>query len=418
MMAALTARGLRIQPFKVGPDFIDPTHHTAICGRASRNLDPFMMGEEEVIRTFVRASEGADVAVIEGVMGLFDGMEGTSLGSTAHVAEILSLPVILVVDVSGMSRSANATIQGYRSYDSGVRVGGVIFNRVGSAHHRQMIESSLSVPAYGWIPKDPSRMVESRHLGLKMAGETDRMREWGLLIEESCDLGKVLRDAVTPHLPPVPEDTTGSGERVRVGVARDPAFCFYYQENLLRLNRRGGDLVYFSPLQDPLPKVDVLYLGGGYPELYAGILAASPCLRDIRAAADEGRPVYAECGGLTCLCRTLSVQGREHRMAGILPADAAMHPRFQALGYVEASSTGISSLLPEGLSYRGHEFHYSALTCDRDARYAVQLSRGKGIDSGKDGLAEQQVVGAYSHAYWTDSFADALLEAGRRGKKR
>ncbi|MDD1679281.1 MAG: cobyrinate a,c-diamide synthase [Methanomicrobiales archaeon] len=419
IMAALTARGLRVQPFKVGPDFIDPSHHSAICGRPSRNLDPFMMGEEEVVRVVSNASEGADVVVIEGVMGMFDGLGGTTTGSTAHVARILSLPVILVVDVGGMSRSAHAVIQGFRTYDPAVRVGGVIFNRVGSGSHRTLIEHSLTVPAYGWICTDPARGVRSRHLGLLMAREDETMQTWGPVMEEQCALDALLRDAICPRsnlfsssaeVPPQ--------ETVRVGVARDAAFCFYYQENLDRLVRRGGSLVYFSPLSDRLPEVDLLYLGGGYPELHAEVLSSSSCTTDIRRAADDGMPILAECGGLTYLCRTITTDSGEHRMADILPADATMHSRFRALGYVEASATGASPLLPPTLAYRGHEFHYSALTCDTDARFAVQLSRGKGIRDGKEGLMDQNVVGTYSHAYFTDAFADALLSAGRRGKKR
>ncbi len=415
IMAALTVRGLRVQPFKVGPDFIDPSHHTAICGRPSRNLDPFMMGEEEVMHTVARASEGADVAVIEGVMGMFDGLGGTATGSTSHVASILSVPATLVVDVHGMSRSAHAVLRGFRDYDPQVQVGGVIFNRVGSEAHRRQIEAFLEVPAYGWIRKDPRRGVQSRHLGLLMAGEGAGMGEWGPVIEEQCDLDALLRDAVRPRPPPsLPHALPPKKTRIRVGIARDPAFCFYYQENLDRLERRGGSLVYFSPLSDPLPDVDLVYLGGGYPELHAAALSTSPCTQEIRSSAVEGVPIFAECGGLTYLCRSLATKEGRYPMAGVLPADAEMCSRFQALGYIEARGTGISPLLPVTLGYRGHEFHYSALTCDSDARFAVRLIRGTGIHEGKDGLAAHMAVGTYSHAYFTDAFADALLCAGEQ----
>jgi cobyrinic acid a,c-diamide synthase len=419
IMAALVTRGLCVQPFKVGPDFIDPSHHSAICGRPSRNLDPFMMGEEEVVRTVARSSEGADVAVIEGVMGMFDGLGGTASGSTGHVAELLSVPVTLVVDVSGMSRSAHAVIHGFRTYDTDVQVGGVIFNRVGSDSHRQLIQQFLTVTCYGWIRSDPARGVGSRHLGLLMAEEDERMRAWGPVMEEQCDLDALLRDAVRPRLDIPPSPSFAPPESgIRVGVARDAAFCFYYQDNLDRLEQSGGDLVYFSPLIDRLPEVDLLYLGGGYPELHASSLSTSPCTGDIRAAAEDGMPILAECGGLTYLCRTITTQDQRHPMAAVLPADAEMYPRYQALGYVEGSSTGTSPLLPPHLSYRGHEFHYSALTCDPEARFAVRLQRGKGISEGRDGLAEYQTVGTYSHAYFTDAYIDALLSAGRRWRKK
>jgi cobyrinic acid a,c-diamide synthase len=377
-----------------------------------------MMGEEEVIRTFVRASQGADIGVIEGVMGMFDGLEGSSTGSTADVARILSVPVILIVDVSGISRSAHAIIHGYSTFDPEVKVGGVIFNRVGSRHHRQMIESSLAVPVYGWIPVDLGRITESRHLGLFMASEDQAMQEWGPLIEKTCDLDTLLRDAKIPSLPPVESAEAEKAFSARVAVAHDPAFCFYYEENLRRLERRGGNLSYFSPLQDRLPDADLLYLGGGYPELHAGALASSSCTRDIFRAAESGMPIYAECGGLTYLCRKLQTNVQVYHMVGVLPADVTMYPRFQALGYIEAESSGASPLLPKGLSYRGHEFHYSALDCDRDARFAVRLSRGKGIQEGRDGLCTQKTVGTYCHAYFTDVFADALLAAGKEWKKQ
>ncbi len=419
IMAALTARGMRVQPFKVGPDFIDPSHHTAICGRPSRNLDPFMMGEEEVVSLVSRASKGADVAVIEGVMGLFDGMGGTVTGSTAQVASILSLPVILVVDVHGMSRSAHAVIRGFRTYDPAVQVGGVIFNRVGSVAHRTQIEPALEVHAYGWIHKDPARGVRSRHLGLLMAGEEEGMGAWGPVIEEQCDLDGLLRDASRPCpgvSPSVPDSLSGGG--IRIGVAWDPAFCFYYRENLDRLERRGGTLVYFSPLRDHLPEVDLLYLGGGYPELHASTLSTSPCTREIREAAEDGMPILGECGGLTYLCRSLLTQEQRYSMAGVLPADAEMHRRFQALGYIEGQGTGVCPLLPVGITYRGHEFHYSALTCDPGARFAARLRRGTGIREGQDGLTEYSTLGTYGHTYFTDPFADALVSAGREWKRR
>lgn len=419
IMSALTVRGLRVQPFKVGPDFIDPSHHTAICGRSSRNLDPYMMGEEDVVRTVAQASEGADVAVIEGVMGTFDGLDGTATGSTGHVAAILSVPVILVVDVRGMSRSAHAVIQGFRTYDPIVQLLGVIFNQVGSDSHRRLIENGLMVPSYGWIYSDPSRGTRSRHLGLLMAEEDESMLGWGTVMEDQCDLDTLLQDAPRPQLH-ISSSSSGvpSTKSVRVGIARDAAFCFYYQENLDRLERRGGHLVYFSPLFEKLPDVDVLYLGGGYPELYADTLSTSPCTQSLRKMAEDGMPILAECGGLAYLCRTIKTLEREFPMAGVLPADAVMYPRFQALGYIEASCTGSSPLLPAHLVYRGHEFHYSALICDDDARFAVRLLRGKGIRESRDGLAEHQTVGTYSHAYFTDAYVDALVSAGRRWKKK
>lgn len=416
IMAALQARGLEVQPFKVGPDFIDPSHHTAICGRPCRNLDPFMMGEDGVVRTFASASAGADIAVIEGVMGLYDGLEGGDLGSTAHVAKALGAPVVLVADVGGMSRSAHALVRGYTSFDPAVRFAGVIFNRVGSPRHRQMIEEELSVPALGWVPTEKAKAVSSRHLGLAMAGEAS-MAAFGAVSEEHCDLDALIAAATSaPAAVPAPA-AAGDSPRVRLGVARDAAFCFYYQDNFDLLRRAGAELVFFSPLADSLPEVDGLYLGGGYPELHAAALSGSACTAQIRAAAEDGTPVYAECGGLIYLCEGLEAEGQEYQMAGVLPGEARMHRRFQALGYVEAAATGASPLLPAGAGFRGHEFHYSSVEPATDARFALSLRRGKGIADGRDGLCEHAVMAGYSHAYLNETIASAFVGAMERRQR-
>ena len=211
IMAALTTRGLKVQPFKVGPDFIDPSHHTRICGRPSRNLDPHMMGEQGCIDTFIRATAGADIAVIEGVMGVYDGLDGTDFASTAHVARLLNAPVILVVDIKGMSRSALALIRGYLDFDPTVSIAGVILNRVGSQRHRQMIEGSVSLPVLGWIPKREDITIESRHLGLKMAHETGSMKGLGSVIEEFCDLDALIACS---------KKTTGLASQTKVKESR------------------------------------------------------------------------------------------------------------------------------------------------------------------------------------------------------
>jgi len=412
LMAALTARGLAVQPFKVGPDFIDPTHHSAICGRTSRNLDPFMMGEAGVRETFARTSAGADVAVVEGAMGLYDGLEGSDIASTAHVAKILDAPVILVVDAGGASRSVHAMIQGYAGFDPGVRVAGVILNRIGSARHLTMIEETKSLPIYGGVPRRKDLTVESRHLGLAMATEDDAMARFGAVVEETCDLSRVMDLARSaPPLPAPAEGGSRSETRVRIGVAQDAAFCFYYADNLDRLARAGADLVFFSPVANRLPDVDALYIGGGYPELHAAALTASRCREDIRRAADDGMPIYAECGGLIYLTEQLATAGGDYPMAGVLPATAVMTDRIQALGYVEARVAGGAPILIPGSAFRGHEFHYSRLDCASDARFALTLLRGKGIDGGRDGLIAQNAVGQYTHAYFTEGSAGMLVQA-------
>jgi cobyrinic acid a,c-diamide synthase len=410
IMAALVTRGLQVQPFKVGPDFIDPTHHTKICGRMSRNLDPFMMGEDGVRDTFMRASNGADIAVIEGVMGLFDGIDGTERSSTAHVSTILDAPVILVVDAEGMSRSAQALVHGFSTYQPHLRLAGVIFNRIGSNRHRQMIESSLTLPAFGWIPKKEQLAVKSRHLGLEMAHETGLMSEFAAVIDEHCDTSAIMSIARAASL--LKDEITLPVEqrsRVKIGIAWDAAFCFYYQDNFDRLRSAGAELVFFSPLSDRLPDVQGLYIGGGYPELHLETLSSSVCRTDIARAADAGMPVYGECGGLMYLTEEISAE-RTYRLCGLLPATTEMTTKVQALGYVQGKTVHALPCFPSGLSIRGHEFHYSRVIPASDATYAFTLQRGKGIENGRDGLMQTHAIGTFTHAYFSRDFARNFIQ--------
>lgn len=417
VMAALTARGLRVQPFKVGPDFIDPTHHTRICGRISRNLDPVMMGEAGVLETFASATCDADIAVIEGVMGLFDGIDGGDTGSTAHVAKILCAPVILIVDAKGSSRSVHAMIRGFRSFDPDLHVAGIILNRIGSDRHRSMIAETDSGPVIGWVPWKRDAGVPSRHLGLVMAHESRAMEEYGKIIEESCSLDDLLATARSaPKIDQEIPDSESSGKKAVIGVARDEAFCFWYQDNLDRLVRGGAEIRFFSPVRDALPDVDALYFCGGYPELHADALETSPCRKGVQAAAQKGIPIYGECGGLLYLGESLAVSGKEYRMAGILPSRGEMTERIQALGYVIGRyGTETGSWLDPG-PVRGHEFHYSRVDVEPDARFALRLDRGKGISEGRDGLIQGSAVGAYTHAYFTDAFVTNFVSAAAKQK--
>ena len=412
LMEALDERGLRVQPFKTGPDFIDPSHHSAICGRISRNLDPFMMGETGVRRTFASASGDADIAVIEGAMGLFDGIDGTDLASTAHVARILRAPVILVVDAYAASRSVHAVVRGFRDFDPHIRIAGIIFNRIGTVKHREMIAAEEFVPALGYIPHQWGSEVESRHLGLVMAHESDRMKTYGRIVRESCDISAILDVALRAPLLAVPPATKKQAvdKRAVIGVARDDAFCFYYQDNLDRLSEAGAEIRFFSPMQDTLPEVDALYIGGGYPELHARKLEDSRCRYTIHEMADQGMPVYGECGGLMYLCGSVALD-RDYQMAGVLPARVEMTKMIQALGYVKGSYTGRHGPWAGSMSIRGHEFHYSRIACDPDARFAISLTLGKGIQDGKDGLTELNTLGAYSHVYFSNTFCRRFVAA-------
>ena len=419
IMAALTARGMNVQPFKVGPDFIDPSHHTQICGRPSRNLDPFMMGEQGCVDTFLRAADGADIAVIEGVMGMYDGVDGSDVASTAHVARILQAPLVLVVDAKGMSRSVHALIDGYRRYDPSLSFSGVILNRIGSPRHRSMIASSQVTPIFGWIPRKEDLVVKSRHLGLIMAHESGAMADFGKVIEENADLDALIASAALAPPLRAEQQSNDTGQQVRttIGVALDDAFCFYYQDNLDLLRRAGAELVFFSPLSGSLPEVHAVYLGGGYPELHLPELASSRCRQDLKTATDSGMPLYAECGGLMYLVKEITAD-KTYQMCGILPATAEMTGHIQALGYVKGESVGSHSFLPAGQQIAGHEFHYSRMEPARDAQYALRLSRGKGIEAGNDGMISRNALGCYTHAYFTRSFAAAFVDAAAKFSNR
>jgi len=430
LMAALRKRGLKVQPFKVGPDFIDPSHHSAICGRPSLNLDTFMMGVDGVRRSFKLGVEGADVAVVEGVMGLYDGVDATEIASTAHVAKALDIPVVLVINVHGQSRSAAAMELGYTSFDPSVRIEGTILNRVGSERHLSMLKSSLRMPILGALPRRQEISLPSRHLGLEMGFESRHdIDALAKLMEEHSDLDGMLklRSGLDGMLKPSSgldcdiKDQPGphEGGSIRIGVAHDEAFCFYYQENLGELSRMGAKLVPFSPLRDDLPEVDGLYIGGGYPELYAGQLEGSGCRARIRAASEDGMPIYGECGGLIYLSRGIvDDDGTEHKMVGALPATTIMTKKLQALGYVEAEVVNSNPVAQEGLIVRGHEFHYSRVEAEPDARFAYRLRRGKGIKDGWDGLFEHGTLGGYLHAHFYSYPVKRFIESCRDYRRR
>jgi cobyrinic acid a,c-diamide synthase len=416
-MSALCKK-YRVQPFKVGPDFIDPGHHTRICDRASRNLDSFIMGEKGVIETFRRASADADFSIIEGVMGLYDGLDSTEIASTAHVAKILDVPVLLVIDARGVSRSLAAVVKGFSEFDN-VNIQGIILNNVGSERHVKLVRDSLTsaginIPIIGALPKNKELSIPSRHLGLHMASEnTLNVKLLSDFIEKHIDMEAVnnIANAYTPPYVELkePEETFN----VRVGIAQDSAFCFYYQDSLDALKRQGADIVFFSLMSDDLPQVDGLYLGGGYPELYAKELESSGTREQIKKAADDGMPIYGECGALMYLNETLTTD-RTYRMAGILGAGSRMTDKLQGLGYTEAQVVSDSPLARKGTMIRGHEFHYSVTECGRDARFAYRLRRGKGIIDGKDGLMEHNTLASYMHTHPAAvSFAEFLRLCSR-----
>jgi cobyrinic acid a,c-diamide synthase len=416
LMAALARRGLRVAPFKVGPDFIDPGHHSRVTGRVSRNLDGWMLSRDYNTECFHRHAAGADVAVAEGVMGLFDGYDGRSeAGSTAQMAKWLGLPVLLVISARSMARSAAALVQGFERFDPGVAFAGVVFNNLGSPRHfeflRTALEGNVAMPCLGGIPRSAAISIPERHLGLVTREDlplsTDYADRLARLVESHLDLDRLLRDLPDVAIdPPAAEGQPAAADpRVRIGVARDNAFCFYYEDNLELLAACGAELVAFSPVGDrSLPEgLDGLYLGGGYPELYARRLSDNRHLRRrIRDASDAGMPIYAECGGLMYLCREVSdLEGRAYPMCGCLPFKTRMLDRLKALGYREVTLSAESLLGPAGLRIRGHEFHYSEIGgAAADVACDYRIQNRSGTEATAEGYRVGRTLASYVHLHF------------------
>lgn len=372
LLAALRRRGLRVAPFKAGPDYIDPTYHEAAAGVPSRNLDTWMLPHEVIVRSFQKATARADVAVVEGVMGLFDGRSGEDeSGSSAQLAKLLGLSVILVVDAHAMARSAGAMVLGYKTFDPGVTIAGVILNNLGSEGHyhatRSAVVRQAGVPVLGGIYRDPGLAVPERHLGLVPTPErasTEFVAHAAEVAERSLDIDGILARAADVGPPPVAETNLGRRtDRVPIAIARDPAFTFYYEDSLELLEEAGAELVPFSPLSDPaLPAgVHGLYIGGGFPEVFAAELAANlPMLATLRDAQARGLPIYAECGGHMYLGESLTDQaGVRHTMAGLTPVKSTLAGTRLTLGYRVARARYDGPLFARGDLVRGHEFHLS-----------------------------------------------------------
>lgn len=420
LMAALAVKGYEVAPFKVGPDFIDPSYHTLAAGRPGRNLDAFLSGPELIGPLFAHGSRGAEVAVIEGVMGLFDGKSGGGeLASTAHVAKLLDAPVLLVVDASAMARSMAALVHGYTTFDPEIRVAGVVLNRVGSATHEKMLRDALEplgVPVVGVLRRDDNIRTPDRHLGLVPAAErrdeaSTALDVTGETVARSCDLGEILRLARSAG--PLRAETWSpeaaeTGPPAHVAVAAGPSFSFLYEENLELLRGTGAEVSFFDPTADErLPEgADALYIGGGFPETYAEALSENEPLRDeVRRFAAGGRPVIAECGGLLYL--TEELDGRP--MCGVLDARARLTDRL-TLGYREARALTASPLTEIGDVVRGHEFHYSAVDPRAGESPAWEME-----DRGPEGFIRGHIHASYLHTHWaaTPELPRRLLRAAR-----
>ncbi len=415
LIAALKRRGMTIQPFKVGPDFIDPGHLTRAAGRRCRNLDGWMLSRPYNQKLFSRLSREADCAVVEGVMGLFDGYEATSdVGSTVEMAKGLNLPVILVVNAASMARSAAAIVRGVEAFDPALNILGVIFNRVGSEAHLAILKEAVShycdVTCFGGVPRDSRFVLPERHLGLVTSEESclSPEAETALIdtMEANVDLDALL-NACRISL----KETESAGSlsvpsRIRIAVARDAAFCFYYPDNLEILEQAGAEIAPFSPLKDQTlpPDCSGIYLGGGYPEEFAETLASNSAMRAaIREAGQRGCPIYAECGGFMYLCEKIVARdGKPYPMVGLFPMATRMLQRFRALGYREVTLLTEGPLGSPGVKARGHEFHYSEVV-ERDLssrEWAYRVTGRKGAAPWREGYRVYNTLASYIHLHF------------------
>jgi len=479
LLLAWRARGYSVQPFKKGPDFIDPSWLSLAAGRLCRNLDAYFMPAAVLSATFDRASRGADLSLVEGAMGLYDGLDLEGSGSSAEIAKLLNLPVVLVIDATRMTRSAAALVLGFQHFDPEVRIAGVILNRVARSRHEKMlrdaIEKYCGVPVLGAVPKDEELAIPDRHLGLIPAAERGelvrRLARLTAVGQRHLDVDGLLKVAGATGKPaPVagrqevsldPADflngrrssellwqpyfdqegrresgnsdsslrvrseagnNTGS-TRLKVGVVLDQAFTFYYPENLEALKEVGAELVRINSLTDQdLPDIDALYLGGGFPEVFAAQLEANlPLRRALAKAVEEGLPVYAECGGLMYLGRSILWGEQRHEMVGVLPIETRVEARPQAHGYTALEATPENPLFPARIELRGHEFHNSRVVLlEPGLPFAFKMLRGTGIDGHSDGLIYKNVLASYNHLHVAAApgWAEGFLALARRYRER
>ena len=413
IMGALARRGLRVQPFKCGPDYIDPSYHLMACGVPSRNIDTWMLTHDTALELYGRAAQSADVAVVEGVMGLYDGHANlTEQGSTAEVAKLLRAPVVLIVNAARVARSVAAEVLGFQKFDPSVNIAGVILNGVGSARHLEFckppIEEVTGLPLLGYMPRRDDLRVPERHLGLIPTVEGVVVEEWfdklTAQVEETIDLDRLLeiaQQADTPEVAAYAFPDEPQPRRARIAVAQDKAFSFYYQDSLDLLEAWGAEIVPFSPLWDAaLPEgVGGVYIGGGFPELFARELAANASMkRSIIDAHAEGRRIYAECGGLMYLGDSLTdFEGEAHRMVGLIPARSSMSKGRLTLGYREVEALADGALMRKGERVRGHEFHWSVAdspASEDAAAYAVRSQDGR-----IEGFCAGSLTASYIHVH-------------------
>jgi cobyrinic acid a,c-diamide synthase len=419
LMRALKNRGYKVAPFKAGPDFIDPSYHLFAAGRPSRNLDSYMMKKADIIGTFYRNAHECDIAVIEGTMGLYDSIDGIrETGSTGQVSKFLEAPVILIANIERISRTVAPYVMGYRVFDKKVDIKGVLLNRAGSERHagkaRAAVERLAKMRVVGVMPRDERIEIPERHLGLVPAYEKRRLNRLfntlAELIEEYVDVDKIIKIAKgakpqknvrePPVLSPKKQVTA------KLGVIKDKCFSFYYQDNLDAFAAAGAEIKYIDSLKDKkLPEIDALYIGGGFPEVFAKELEKNAPLRsDIYDFCDSGKPAYGECGGLMYLGKSITTkEGNEYEMVGFLPMKTQMFKKFQSLGYVRNEVIKDNPLSRKGATLKGHEFHYSKVDLLKrnlkNMEYIYKVKRGMGIDGEHDGLLVKKTLASYMHLH-------------------
>lgn len=414
------SKDMKVQAYKVGPDFIDPMYHSLATGRKSRNLDSFMMPEDKIRNLVGFSSRGADLCVVEGVRGLYEGLSGTDdKCSTAEMAKILGFPVILVINARSLTRSAAAMINGFRSFDDDVDIAGVILNNVSGIGHetklREAIEKYTDVEIVGFVRKDESGSIKQRHLGLKTVNESGKDEIRGLEdMVSDLDTDRIMdicESRVFPDLPcgsPYVERRSG----MKVAIPMDDAFCFYYHENIECMQASGMDVDFFKPsCGDSLPDADMYYLGGGYPELHLDEISSNTDFTEgLKTASDDGKIILGECGGMMAMCSSVTYGDRIGRMSGIFDADARMTVRHGPK-YVIAETTAHNPLF-SGMDVRAHEFHYSEIVPNRKYDYGYNVVRGEGIDGKYDGIVCNNSVGTYmhQHALSTDDWLSRIVE--------
>lgn len=418
LLAALKEKGSKVQSYKVGPDYIDPGYHEIASGRPGHNLDTWLVTEEKLAEIFARTADDADIAIIEGVMGLYDGGKN-GISSTASVAKLLDAPVLLVINAKSMGESAAALALGFKQYDPTVNIAGVILNRLGSPTHRQMIEEALErldIPVFGAVGRNDKMNMPERHLGLlpvqENNSEAEVVAEIGRTVGASVDIEKIIGLAESaPEIELPARNTLPEKRRARIAVARDDAFTFYYPESIYQLEISGAEIIPFSPLHDrEIPEADGLILGGGFPEMFASELYGNESMRaSIGEAAKSGMPIYAECGGFMYLMKEMvDFDGNHFPMTGIIPGSVTMNKKLQTVGYVAATMEKDTVLGRKGTVLHGHEFHFSSECAPENINpeeypRAFTFQRMRKIPPYLAGYAKDNILGSYLHLHFAGS---------------